>query len=749
MHDVLPQIGADIIKKNTIDNWRDKRISRDIQAALRVAFKEAVTAIFKDYKRGGQLEHHRKHHPEQARLVEERYKLFLSDEIISELFPTMEDPWAELPDRDVALLFAADHDAVNKELLAELDRLGLWEGLPSDFQRRLREDLLNFIAFYFVELGIKRDEKVAHAVFLQQLVQLRKEEARARQDLQRILKLLEGTEEWRRGQEGWERILTALLPLGDLTLEELRERAQRHAGSWLRRTHEYLPQVYHRRPQAEEHLRAFMGGGTRVFLLLSDQGMGKTNLLCHTVEQWLAADGPHAPVVLPYSGGPLSRLKNAEMELPDDLYLRRAKLGDILDFVEERGQGRVRFVLLVDAIDEHRDPLELLAQMQALALRYSDRRAFKLVLALRAPLFARLKAELELERHPGLCYRADGELGFTLGRIAVDEEGNIVREELESLYEAYRERLEGHRPTTPYALLSPQARRAMTNPRMLSFLTAAYHGREMPRHVLMGRAMRAYYVRWVLGRRGEDERGHPLNPQEQAREEVVLGLVELMEREKRARLPLKLISREEGRLWEEMRRDEPWTPYRRLVNDGVIIEEGGEVWLGRDELLHYLLARRVREAVEGAEAEALLVLAEEEGEWGVVAGRAAQLMAVMLAQEGRLEPVLEAVREGGEPVAVLVPEVLERVEGLGDEAAWRALVSGLAEEGGEDGRDALIWYGKHLYRTGGWGRAEEVYQTLLPVCEREGERRRVALLCNELGLIYDARGQYEEALSWY
>ena len=146
------QIAADLLKERTIDRWLDSRINRDIQETLRRAFAAAVGDLLAEYQASHPW---RELSDEERMLVRERCALLRSREIIAQLFPTVDDPRGELPHEDVARLFTADHGTVNRELLAELDRLGLIEGLPADFQRRLRERLLNGMAYYFFELGIK------------------------------------------------------------------------------------------------------------------------------------------------------------------------------------------------------------------------------------------------------------------------------------------------------------------------------------------------------------------------------------------------------------------------------------------------------------------------------------------------------------------------------------------------------------------------------------------------------------------
>jgi hypothetical protein len=182
------EVAADLLKERTIDRWLDARINHDVQQALRRSFARAVEDLLKEYQAGRPWE---ELPLEQQTLVRERCALLQSPKTIARLFPTVDDPRGELPDEDVARLFTADHEMVNRELLSELDRLGLIEGLPADFQRRLRERLLKGITYYFFELGIKREEKTRDAVFFQQLVALRRDAAAAQADLSRILAALD------------------------------------------------------------------------------------------------------------------------------------------------------------------------------------------------------------------------------------------------------------------------------------------------------------------------------------------------------------------------------------------------------------------------------------------------------------------------------------------------------------------------------------------------------------------------------
>ena len=130
------EIAADLLRERTIDRWLGSRINRDIQEALRRAFAEAVGDLLEECQASRSW---RELSDEQRTLV--RASAQPGDH--RPALPHGGRPPGELPDEDVARLFTADHQTVNRELLAELERLGLIEGLPADFRRRSRERLLN------------------------------------------------------------------------------------------------------------------------------------------------------------------------------------------------------------------------------------------------------------------------------------------------------------------------------------------------------------------------------------------------------------------------------------------------------------------------------------------------------------------------------------------------------------------------------------------------------------------------------
>jgi len=195
---LISEVIYDFSKKQLFERWLDKRIIPDLQKALRQAFREAVGDILRSYEHSGQLGRL----PIQEReLVLARCELLRRDKEIAKIFPPVDDPRAVLTEKDIARIFTTDHEEASSQLVARLEELGLLEGLPSDFRRLLENQLLDGITFYFVERGIKRNEKVKDAVFFQQLIALRREEQAARRDLERILANLETLDARQRWQQ--------------------------------------------------------------------------------------------------------------------------------------------------------------------------------------------------------------------------------------------------------------------------------------------------------------------------------------------------------------------------------------------------------------------------------------------------------------------------------------------------------------------------------------------------------------------
>jgi hypothetical protein len=127
------------------------------------------------------------------------------------------------------------------------------------------------------------------------------------------------------------------------------------------RARRYIPQVYFPRKEMESELEAFLKGSKSGFLLLGESGIGKTNLLCHKVDEWRE----RGEIVLFYAGHQLNPDEPMEQRLLSDLYLQ----GDfirLLEFVRKEGR---RFIEALEmALDEFLQRLRQLTEEEWTAL---------------------------------------------------------------------------------------------------------------------------------------------------------------------------------------------------------------------------------------------------------------------------------------------------------------------------------------------------------------------------------------------
>lgn len=157
-------------------------------------------------------------------------------------------------------------------------------------------------------------------------------------------------------------------------LIKFRADADEHPEAQLQK--KYLPTVYVARNDIEDHFRDFIAtGSASVFAIVGDSGTGKTNLLCHLLEE--RAEKP----ALYYSGSLLGPSIFREMALdfnlafsPQDLILVVARKISALS--ERHGEP---FLLFLDAVDEWEAP-DKLHQLNDLA-KMCRRFRMKLVVA--------------------------------------------------------------------------------------------------------------------------------------------------------------------------------------------------------------------------------------------------------------------------------------------------------------------------------------------------------------------------------
>ncbi len=252
--------------------------------------------------------------------------------------------------------------------------------------------------------------------------------------------------------------------IGGLTWSECRQVAQAYTLAQLPR---FGAEVYTARGAIEtELLRHIQDDRPTLLVVTGDPGVGKTELLRY-IAQRLITEG-HTVVVM----YPCARLTGKPVE---DLLLETMKGGvnpnayfESLDSQWREQSARWRFVLIMDAINEHPNPanlMEQLSRMWELARQYSW---FKLVLSSRSMDWDRLRGQSIIDRLDD----SDAYKAFRLTDFSVLE--------LSEAYEKYRRQ---YGLQTPLEQLSAEMQHLIQNPLALNTLASLYRGRPIPTEV--------------------------------------------------------------------------------------------------------------------------------------------------------------------------------------------------------------------------------------------------------------------------
>ncbi len=506
-----------------------------------------------------------------------------------------------------------------------------------------------------------------------------------------------------------------IVKVEQVTYPVLYERARNQSEVWLLeniRARRYIPQVYFPRKAMEGELESFLRGNKSGFLLLGESGIGKTNLLCHKVEEWQE----RGEIVLFYAGHQLSPDEPMEQRLLGDLFLQ----GDFIRLLEfVRREGR-RFIVIVDGVNEHPQSAKLLQQLCEFTQRYGRNFPLKVILSVRSLFFTRMlqalgegRSEEQLKSIEAGLFPSAIFQTHTVEREGRREETHrfeleaVDEEELKEIYEGYRAfegywteegQLRRFRPTTPYESLTPQVRQVLRHPSLLRMVMEAYDGKPIPERLWTGEILNAFCEAKIFGRTDEErERFAP-------RSQLVTELVRLMRSLKRdnflrdeihhfAQQKLHGFSEEWSRALLE--RELTRSPYLQLLDEGILMETliteewgrfrrivGYQVRFAFDPLFEFLLSNEL--LAEGGRWKGLT--GKKVARW-LNEGRkfdhltgAVTLLLTEAVQEGNLNLVTETLNAADirlvEPVII---EVLTTLEGLRDEH-FEPLLDELAEK---------------------------------------------------------------------
>ena len=519
-------------------------------------------------------------------------------------------------------------------------------------------------------------------------------------------------------------------------------------------------------------------GSKSGFLLLGESGIGKTNLLCHKVDEWRE----RGEIILFYAGHQLNPDEPMEQRLLSDLYLQ----GDfilLLEFVRREGR---RFIVVVDGVNEHPQSAKLLKCLCEFVQRYGRNFPLKVILSVRSVFFTRMlqalgegRSEEQLKSLEAGLFPSTIFQTHTVEREGRGEETHrfeleaVDEDELREIYESYRAfegywteegQLRRFRPTTPYESLTPQVRQVLRHPWLLRMVMEAYDGKPVPERLWTGDILNAFCEAKIFGR--TDEEREQFAP----RSQLVTELVRLMRRHKRdnfLRDELHDFSAE----WSKalLERELTRSPYLQLLDEGVlmetpIIEEWGrfrrivgyQVRFAFDLLFEFFLYNELLAeggGWKGLTGENVAKWLSEGSEFDHLTG-AVMILLTEAVQEGNFKLIADTLNssdfELAEPVIV---EVLTTLEGLRDER-FELLLDELAKKA--DGEKALRSFiivslrlcKKHCYNSAFIcaSKAEQLGRHLVEI---KGQKELLSLALSCKGIALSGLGRLREAISCY
>jgi hypothetical protein len=245
------------------------------------------------------------------------------------------------------------------------------------------------------------------------------------------------------------------VPQVSWTLQSLRLAARKASDDYLdkmERERVYLSHLYARRFDLEIHLSGFLDHkcSKTGMLIVGTSGIGKTNTLCHIVRQWRDETGKLEGDVLLLVGG--SALPGGQFDLRDIL-LDRLEIPDnfptmMSAFGAQRKISGAQFVIIVDGIDKHPQPAELIRQLDELIVRSEALPWFKIVVSIGEVTYGTI-------RKSGFIPAVRDYYTVTVREAAGEREsaevllGRLTDEELADAYAKYRKE-PGLAPTSTF-----------------------------------------------------------------------------------------------------------------------------------------------------------------------------------------------------------------------------------------------------------------------------------------------------------
>lgn len=231
--------------------------------------------------------------------------------------------------------------------------------------------------------------------------------------------------------------------------------------------------VYLPRKEAEEAFKSFINSPYNAFVLLGKSGVGKSNFLIATADEYQHRDDV---CVIMYDAHRLPADRSLMHHLAEDLakYVDPGKL--LTPLGELDGIGAIQkceddilhklVILILDAVNEHDEPSKILKLVDKL-LRSHHPSWLKVVISSRPHAWNEFKRQIS-ERYYYRMPEQD-EVGFVLQPF--------TEEELKSAYANYQR---AYSLRTPFTALDPEVRHLFRDPLALKLMAHAYKEGEIP-----------------------------------------------------------------------------------------------------------------------------------------------------------------------------------------------------------------------------------------------------------------------------